>query len=68
MFNYLMNIKILFFNFFYNFWYNKVIIVRATDYYKAYINNGYYYYVNYLYPFAMLKSMPHKIIKFYKML
>lgn len=38
----------------------------ATDYYKAYIKNGYYYDVNSLYPFAMLKPMPHKIIKYYK--
>jgi hypothetical protein len=38
----------------------------ATDYYKGYIKNGYYYDVNSLYPFAMLKPMPHKIIKYYK--
>ena len=36
-----------------------------TDYYKAYITEGYYYDINSLYPFAMCKPMPHKLIKFY---
>lgn len=37
-----------------------------TDYYKGYMKNGHYYDVNSLYPFAMLKPMPHKLIKFHK--
>lgn len=37
-----------------------------TDYYKPYLTNGYYYDVNSLYPLAMCKPMPHKLIKFYK--
>ena len=35
----------------------------ATDYYKAYAKNLYYYDVNSLYPQAMLNSMPFKLIK-----
>jgi hypothetical protein len=38
----------------------------ATDYYKAYIQNAYYYDINSLYPFSMLNPMPYKIIKYYK--
>ena len=38
----------------------------ATDYYKAYIENGKYYDVNSLYPYAMSNSMPLEIIKYYK--
>lgn len=37
-----------------------------TDYYKAYISEGYYYDVNSLYPFAMCKPMPFELIKEYK--
>jgi hypothetical protein len=33
----------------------------ATDYYKAYAQNVYYYDVNSLYPFAMCRPIPHKI-------
>ena len=33
-----------------------------TDYYKKYIKKGFYYDVNSLYLFAMLKPMPHEII------
>ena len=36
-----------------------------TDYYKAYITNGYYYDVNSLYPKAMCQPMPRYIISFY---
>ena len=38
----------------------------GTDYYKAYGENLYYYDVNSLYPFAMLKPIPLKIIKDHK--
>ena len=38
----------------------------ATDYYKPYIQDGYYYDVNSLYPFAMLNPIPYKIINYYK--
>lgn len=38
----------------------------ATDYYKAYAENLQYDDVNSLYPYAMLKPMPHKLIKFHK--
>jgi hypothetical protein len=34
----------------------------ATDYYKAYATKLFYYDVNSLYPFAMLKPMPHELI------
>lgn len=34
--------------------------VGATDYYKKYGENLYYYDVNSLYPYAMLKDMPFK--------
>lgn len=34
----------------------------ATDYYKAYAENIKYYDVNSLYPYAMLKPMPHKFL------
>jgi len=37
-----------------------------TDYYESYLSNGYYYDINSLYPYAMLKPMPHKRIKHYK--
>ena len=37
----------------------------ATDYYKAYGENLYYYDVNSLYPYAMLNDMPLTIIKTY---
>lgn len=37
----------------------------ATDYYKFYAKNLYYYDVNSLYPYAMLKDMPYRIIKKY---
>lgn len=36
----------------------------ATDYYKGYGKNLYYYDVNSLYPFAMTNPMPHKISYF----
>ena len=38
----------------------------ATDYYKAYGENLYYYDVNSLYPHAMLKPMPLNLIKTHK--
>ena len=38
----------------------------GTDYYKGYGENLYYYDVNSLYPFNMMKPMPHKIMKFHK--
>jgi len=38
----------------------------ATDFYKFYAQNIKYYDVNSLYPFAMLKPMPHKLVKFHK--
>jgi len=38
----------------------------ATDYYKAYGENLYYYDVNSLYPYAMLKPMPLNLIKTHK--
>jgi len=34
----------------------------ATDYYKGYAENVYYYDVNSLYPYAMKKPMPHELI------
>ena len=37
----------------------------ATDYYKAYGENLYYYDINSLYPYAMCNPMPYKIIKKY---
>jgi hypothetical protein len=37
----------------------------ATDYYKAYAENVYYYDVKSLYPTAMCNIMPYKIIKKY---
>jgi len=37
-----------------------------TDYFKAYAKKLFYYDVNSLYPFAMLKDMPHEMIKFHK--
>jgi hypothetical protein len=37
----------------------------ATDYYKAYAKNLYYYDINSLYPKAMCNLMPHKVIKKY---
>jgi hypothetical protein len=37
----------------------------ATDFYKAHVKNLYYYDVNSLYPYAMLKPMPYKIKKFH---
>jgi hypothetical protein len=39
-----------------------------TDYYKPYLTNGYYYDVNSLYPLAMCQPMPHKLMKFYKVM
>lgn len=36
-----------------------------TDYYKGYICKCYYYDVNSLYPFAMCKPMPHKLVTKY---
>jgi hypothetical protein len=38
----------------------------ATDYYKGYGKDLYYYDVNSLYPYAMLKPMPFKLIKTHK--
>jgi hypothetical protein len=38
----------------------------ATDYYKAYGKDLYYYDVNSLYPYAMLKPIPLNLIKTYK--
>uniref|UniRef100_UPI0030FF2E68 DNA polymerase n=1 Tax=Singerocybe alboinfundibuliformis TaxID=1346812 RepID=UPI0030FF2E68 len=38
----------------------------GTDYYKAYGTNLHYYDVNSLYPFAMSKPMPYKLINKYK--
>jgi hypothetical protein len=38
----------------------------ATDIYKAYGKNLYYYDVNSLYPHAMMKPMPHKVSYFIK--
>jgi len=38
---------------------------RATDYYKAYGENLYYYDVNSLYPYAMLNSIPLDLINKY---
>jgi hypothetical protein len=38
----------------------------ATDYYKAYGTNVYHYDINSLYPFAMMKPMPHEIIREHK--
>jgi hypothetical protein len=37
----------------------------ATDYYKLYGENLFYYDVNSLYPFSMCNDMPHKIIDFH---
>ena len=37
----------------------------ATDYYKGYGENLYYYDVNSLYPKAMLNPMPYKILNFH---
>jgi hypothetical protein len=37
----------------------------ATDYYKAYGKNLHYYDVNSLYPLAMVKDMPFKMIKYH---
>jgi DNA polymerase type B, organellar and viral len=36
-----------------------------TDYFKAYAKKLFYYDINSLYPFAMLKPMPHEMIKFH---
>jgi DNA polymerase type B, organellar and viral len=44
----------------------KSYIGGATDYYRKFLKKGYHYDVNSLYPFAMLKPMPHKLIKFHK--
>jgi hypothetical protein len=38
----------------------------ATDYYKKYGKDLYYYDVNSLYPFVMLKDMPYKPLKWYE--
>ena len=38
----------------------------ATDYYKKYGKDLYYYDVNSLYPFVMLKDMPYKPVKWYE--
>jgi hypothetical protein len=38
----------------------------ATDYYKAYGENLYYYDVTSLYPFAMCKPLPGKLVKIHK--
>ena len=38
----------------------------ATDYYKAYGENLYYYDVNSLYPWAMKQPIPYKLIRYYK--
>jgi len=38
----------------------------ATDYFRAFGKNLFYYDVNSLYPFAMCKPMPYKLIKFHK--
>jgi hypothetical protein len=38
----------------------------ATDYYKAYGKSLYYYDVTSLYPFAMCKPLPGKLIRFHK--
>jgi DNA polymerase type B, organellar and viral len=38
----------------------------ATDYYKAYGKNLYYYDVTSLYPFAMCKPLPGRILKFHE--
>ena len=36
-----------------------------TDYYQEYAENLHYYDINSLYPFAMCKPMPHKLIKYH---
>jgi DNA polymerase type B, organellar and viral len=41
----------------------KAYLGGATDYYKDYGTNLYYYDVNSLYPFVMLKPMPYQIVK-----
>ena len=37
----------------------------ATDYYKKHVKNAKYYDVNSLYPYAMLKDMPGRVIKYH---
>ena len=37
-----------------------------TDIYEGYLKKGHYYDINSLYPDAMLKPMPHLMIKHYK--
>ena len=44
----------------------KSYLGGATDYYKAYGKDLYYYDVNSLYPYAMLKPMPLNLIKTHK--
>jgi hypothetical protein len=44
----------------------KAYFGGATDYYKAYAKDVYYYDVNSLYPHAMLNKMPNKISYFIK--
>lgn len=41
-------------------------VLGATDYYKKYGKDLYYYDVNSLYPFVMLKDMPYKPLKWYE--
>lgn len=36
------------------------------DYFKKYVKKLFYYDINSLYPYAMLKPMPHKLIKYHK--
>jgi hypothetical protein len=43
----------------------KAYLGGATDYYRFYAKNVKYYDVNSLYPFAMLKPMPHLMIKYH---
>jgi len=37
-----------------------------TDYFGGYMKKGHYYDINSLYPYAMLKPMPHELIKHHK--
>ena len=42
---------------------DKGISGGATDYYKMKAENIYYYDVNSLYPFAMMKPMPYELLR-----
>lgn len=57
--------KILILNKIQDLFIRKSYIGGSTDFYRKYFKKGYHFDVNSLYPFAMLKPMPFKILNFH---